>query len=361
MPINKGFLLQKKFVGACRQGPETASPKVANENLKVLDLFSGIGGFSLGLERTGGFETVAFCEIDPFCRRVLAKHWPGVPIHEDIRKVTGVQGTIDVICGGFPRQPWSLAGKRAGTEDDRNLWPEMWRLIAEFRPRWVIGENVPGFDDAAGLGLDNMLSDLEGLNYQVAPPFEIPACAVDAKHKRARLWIVGNARSCGQPGNDRRRTRKEPENGCEDVADGTRVQQGRQEQRPERERVRASGQSIDVADTQSKPIRAGLCPSKQAGNGHGRFSDRCSEAISDTEHGGRQGRDPQGKGPEAALPSYRWLPEPDVGRVAHGVPNRVGRLRALGNAVVPQIPERIGRAILMAEKHTSPNREEPEA
>ena len=113
--------------------------------LRVLDLFSGIGGFSLGLERTGGFETVAFCEIDPFCRQVLAKHWPDVPIHEDVRSLNGdAIGPVDVVCGGYPCQPFSLAGKRAGQEDDRHLWPEMYRIMDELRPAWFIGENVAG-------------------------------------------------------------------------------------------------------------------------------------------------------------------------------------------------------------------------
>lgn len=103
--------------------------------LRVLDLFSGIGGFSLGLERTGGFETVAFCEIDPYCRKVLKKHWPNVPCFEDVTKLKGedIDGPVDVITGGFPCQPFSHAGKRRGAEDDRHLWPEVDRLLDEFR------------------------------------------------------------------------------------------------------------------------------------------------------------------------------------------------------------------------------------
>ena len=131
--------------------------------LKVLDLFSGIGGFSLGLERAG-METVAFCEIEEYPRKVLAKHWPGVPIHKDIRKLDGTQyrGTVDVICGGFPCQPFSHAGKRGGKDDDRDLWPEMLRVIREVQPTWVIGENVAGF---INMELDRTLSDLEDEGY----------------------------------------------------------------------------------------------------------------------------------------------------------------------------------------------------
>jgi DNA (cytosine-5)-methyltransferase 1 len=116
--------------------------------MNVLDLFSGIGGFSLGLERTNGFKTIAFCEIDPFCRKVLAKHWPGIPIFDDITKLNrgdldGI-GEVDVICGGFPCQPVSCAGKRKGDRDERWLWPEFYRVVCLVKPRWVLVENVPG-------------------------------------------------------------------------------------------------------------------------------------------------------------------------------------------------------------------------
>lgn len=163
--------------------------------LRVLDLFSGIGGFSLGLERTGGFRTVAFCEIDPFCQRVLRKHWPDVPIYDDVRTFDGVE--CDVICGGFPCQPFSSAshGRRIGTEDDRFLWPEMLRLIREVRPRWVIGENVTHIDR---LALEQVVSDLETSGYEVAPPLEIPACAIGHDHWRSRYWFLGHANGNGK-------------------------------------------------------------------------------------------------------------------------------------------------------------------
>ncbi len=263
--------------------------------LRVLDLFSGIGGFSLGLERTGGFETVAFCEIDPYCRKVLAKHWPGVPIHEDVRTLEGnAVGYVDIITGGYPCQPFSVAGQRGGEADDRHLWPEMRRLVAAIRPTWVCGENVAGHID---MGLDQVLSDLESEGY-TCQPLVIPACGVDAPHRRERLWIL---------------------------AHNARVFPGRQDQRPQRERVRTGGQSIDVANTQ---------------DANGRRTDGQEYTGRRHSEAGRRG-----------FPGCRlqhWLPEPDVGRVAHGVPKRVDRLRALGNAVVPQVPEIIGRAILEA-------------
>lgn len=154
--------------------------------MRVLDLFSGVGGFSLGLERAG-MTTVAFCEIEPYCRAVLAKHWPGVPIHGDIRTFGGIP--CDVVTGGFPCQPFSVAGKQGGKGDDRYLWPEMLRVVEASRPAWVIGENVPGI---IRMELDHVLLDLERIGYR-AGVFVIPACAVGAPHRRNRVWIVAHA------------------------------------------------------------------------------------------------------------------------------------------------------------------------
>jgi DNA-cytosine methyltransferase len=162
--------------------------------MKVLDLFSGIGGFSLGLERAG-MSTVAMCEKDPYCRKILAKHWPDLTIHEDIRNLDGKRyaESIDLVCGGFPCQPFSVAGKRKGTNDDRHLWPEMLRVIKESRPRWVIGENVFGF---VNMALDDVQADLEREHYEVRK-FVLPAVAVDAKHRRDRIFVVGYAKHDG--------------------------------------------------------------------------------------------------------------------------------------------------------------------
>lgn len=155
--------------------------------LKMLDLFSGIGGFSLAASWTGGIETVAFCEIEPYCQKVLHKHWPDVPIYPDIKQLRGEDiGSVDIVCGGFPCQPFSCAGKQRGKEDDRYLWPEMFRVIQETKPTWVIGENVANF---VNMGLDDCFSDLEGQGYEVQP-FIIPACGVNAPHRRDRIWII---------------------------------------------------------------------------------------------------------------------------------------------------------------------------
>jgi len=154
-----------------------------------LDLFSGIGGFALAA-KWHGMETVAFCEIDPWAQRVLNKNFPGVPIHEDVKQLSGKQYEgIDLITGGYPCQPFSLSGERRGAEDDRHLWPEVRRITAEARPRWVLCENVIGH---VTLGLDEVLDDLESLGYTCAPPVVLPACAVGKWHRRDRVWIIAH-------------------------------------------------------------------------------------------------------------------------------------------------------------------------
>ena len=260
--------------------------------LTVLDLFSGIGGFSLGLERTGGFRTVAFCEIEPFPRRVLAKHWPDVPVFEDVRKLRGADvGAVDVICGGYPCQPFSYAGVRKGAADDRHLWPEYLRLINELRPTWVIGENVAGH---ITMGLDEVLSDLEGAGY-AARAFVIPAVAVNAPHRRDRVWIIGHANQDSKPTS----AKHDQASWLRGVATV-----------PNSERIGQQGQGRAVN------------PSHKA-------------------------QDRQGK---ANQPVYAmgWPDEPPVRGANDGVSGGLDqdRLKALGNAVVPQIPEIIGRAIL---------------
>jgi len=271
---------------------------------RVLDLFSGIGGFSLGLERTGGFKTAAFCEYEKFPQQVLAKHWPDVPIFPDVRTLKGsdIDGPIDVICGGYPCQPFSTAGQRRGKEDDRHLWPEFSRLVDELRPTWVIGENVAGH---ISMGLDDVLSDLEGQGY-ACRTFVIPACAVGASHRRDRVWTVAHASQLQRNGSGKNR------------------QQGKRQI----SEFGKHGCEVAMADADG----ARLQERAQAGNTGGK----------------RQGRDKRAER-RPDMPRAAWLPEPNVGRVANGVPRRVDRLKALGNAVVPQVVEMLGRAILEAE------------
>jgi len=171
------------------------------EKLRTLDLFSGIGGFSLGLDSTGYFETVAFCEIEEFPCKVLNKHWPEVPIYNDVRELSyeklQADGLIsrgrgiDVICGGYPCQPFSVAGRQKGEEDPRHLWPEYFRLVRELRPSYVIGENVGGH---IRLGLDSVLEDLDSENYTVRC-FSVEAASLGAPHRRERIFWIAMADS----------------------------------------------------------------------------------------------------------------------------------------------------------------------
>jgi DNA (cytosine-5)-methyltransferase 1 len=160
-----------------------------NDQPTHLDLFSGIGGFALAAE-WAGFKTIGFCEIDKFCQGVLKRHWPEVPIHENIKELRGgAYAGCTLLTGGFPCQPFSSAGKRRGKNDDRHLWPEMFRIIQEAKPSWVIGENVAGL---INMELEQAIIDLEGNGYEVQP-IVIPACAIGAVHRRDRVWIIANA------------------------------------------------------------------------------------------------------------------------------------------------------------------------
>ena len=286
--------------------------------MRVLDLFSGIGGFSLGLERAG-METVAFCESDEFCQKVLNKNWPDVPVHNDIKELDGKKydGAVELVCGGFPCQPFSVAGKRLGAKDDRSLWPEMFRVICEARAAWVIAENVPGI---IKMELDQVLSDLESGGYSTQA-FTVPACAVDAPHKRERVWVV--AHSHGQI--ESNGSVNENERSWKLVADSHQGQRN-----GENKKVRAGGNATDdggtnVADAASQRVERNRSTGTEIPHSStGPWVSRCD-----------------GSGGRAAI----WKPEPGVGRVADGIPRRVDRLRALGNAGVPQLAEEIGRLI----------------
>ena len=314
------------------------------EKLKVLDLFSGIGGFSLGLERTGGFETVAFCEIDKFCQKVLKKHWPDVPIHDDVGTLE-YDGPVDLICGGYPCQPFSTAGKRQGTEDDRHLWPAMFSLIQKHRPAWVIGENVAGH---VSMGLDDVLSDLGGETYECRA-FIIPACAVDAPHRRDRLWVLAHCDSLTSTvgGDDK-----------PNAGEGGRGRNNKGRGRGDDFRKSGACPDETLADAHSdKRCPDSREPLTRPNGGHNSVGGSENVADADSYHRlGRRGslqmgglRRPRENEKNDPTRRIEWPVEPPVGRVAHGIPRRVDRLRTLGNAVVPQIPEIIGRAILESE------------
>ena len=287
------------------------------KKLKILDLFSGIGGFSLGLEATGGFETSAFCDIDPYCRKVLQQHWPNVPIYEDIKKLKGTDiGTVDIITGGYPCQPFSVAGKQKGVEDKRHLWPDMFRIIKECKPTWVIGENVGGH---IKLGLDSVLQDLESEGYTVRA-FSISASSVGANHQRERVWTVGYS---------------EHSYAMEDTR-----QYGR--------RIESTWDTESIGSGTSEETQWTTNSNQINGSGEGAaLMGEATDTDSQRLHGlGTEHELREGKTKGTSSWERWWEFEPDVGRVVNGVPNRVDRIKALGNSLVPQIPFYIGQTIL---------------
>ncbi len=440
--------------------------------LKILDLFSGLGGFSLGLERTGNFETIAFCDNDKYSNLVLQKHWKGVKIYNDVKEITkeklesdGVE-LPDIITGGFPCQPFSVAGKQKGTSDDRHLWPEMFRIIQELKPRWVIGENVKGLVNLQdGMVFETVCTDLEGEGYEVRA-FNIPAAGVGAPHRRERIWIVAHAKRYNKTDKIRRSDEEErriqeehrqdnsssrltsgtssirqSNNGHEDMEDSRRtLQQGtelreknedevkegyanqhqrsgstsesdvanakgegtRENDERLRSRIsgisrgqRTSGTEEDVANAISRDVEAGRerqrgirkesqgqgtssdvtssgetvananingTERNQPEDGQGSRTQQSSEDVANTKSsdrydnevitgdGGSQTQEVFGNGSSISGESTWWHVEPDVGRVAHGVPGRVYRLKGLGNSIVPKIAEEIGKAIIEAER-----------
>ena len=280
--------------------------------MKILDLFSGIGGFSLGLERAG-FKTVAFCEIDKYCQEVLKKFW-NKKIYNDVKEITKQKLKSDgiefpeIITGGFPCQPFSIAGSRKGSNDSRHLWPEMFRIIKEFKPRWIIGENVRNIINIQdGMVFENVCTDLEGEGYEVWA-FNIPAAAVGAPHKRERIWIVANSR---------RSIRREQSTRNKESFGSRAHEKTKRSFNTSKIRGPSEGTKT-VANTS-----AGRCPPQE---------EQISTRGDSFKH------------------QSRWEVEPNVGRVADGLPGRIYRLRALGNSIVPQIAEEIGKAIMMAEQ-----------
>jgi DNA-cytosine methyltransferase len=403
--------------------------------LRHLDLFSGIGGFSLGLEATGGFETVAFCEIEEFPRKVLQKHWPYVKQYKDIKELTyeklKADGLvpIDIITGGYPCQPFSQAGRKRGESDPRHLWPEMFRIIKDLRPTWVVAENVSGH---IKLGLDSVLSDLALQDY-AARTFSLSASSVGANHKRERVWIVAHSerngdkhtlqgvngeekeiqRECGtnnssswkssgtdsvrqandgnventrrplqpraeQRGENENETRKEnadlaqrsSEASQSDVADTDKWKNNaRDESKPREEKQfelssNSSSERGAVADTENIRSVLSSYEKEREGNSSRRRKGKSegSSAVADAVEGDaqarrerqrevREGHQEEGIPGDASGSSENtwerwWTVEPDVGRVAHGIPDRVHRLKALGNSLIPPLPFYIGQSIL---------------
>jgi len=317
-----------------------------------LDLFSGIGGFALGLQRTGKFKTIAFCEYDEFCHRVLRKNFGNVPIIKDIKsfdteRFIHEHGRPFIITGGFPCQPFSQAGLRQGTEDEkgRDLWSEMHRVISSLKPQWVIGENVSGFATLP-MVFERTATDLEASGYQTVC-FNIPACATNLKHERQRLWIVAHAngnsqsndpnndskgkwlhdvphsnsfgwhevwnedRDTSESGNKKRETRQH-QRICGDVSNTNSI--GTQSWETRGQDAKDVGQSPRSEEQRRRSFEPRL---------GGKLSDGLSDRMDESEFG--------------------------VPRVTTEKQDRAARLKAIGNAVIPTIPEIIARAIIEAE------------
>ena len=350
--------------------------------LNHLDLFSGIGGFSLGLEATGGFETKAFCDIEEYPRQVLQKHWPHVKQYKDIKelnyerlKADGID-SIDIITGGYPCQPFSVAGLKKGEEDPRHLWPEYFRLIKECRPTWVIGENVPGH---IKLGLDTVIKDLESEDYSVRP-FSISAASVGANHQRERIWIVAYSERNYNFNEEQRVNGEEKKISREHREDNSTTGQS---SRTSTARTQSDShvvnsdsiRSLQHTETTKETSRRGTETSSMStsdvantnewkNNTRNESKPREEEQFkfspnSSSERGvvaNTNGEGSQRYGSEYELRKSQeerktswsrwWDIEPNVGRVAHGIPKRVDRLKGIGNSLIPQIPYYLGTVIL---------------
>lgn len=291
--------------------------------MRGLSLFSGIGGLDLAFEWAGG-EVAGMCEIEPYCRKILQKHWPDVPLYGDVKELRGEDiGAVDIIYGGFPCQPFSVAGKQKGRDDCRYLWPEFSRLVGEIRPRWVVGENVPGILHIAA---DDVCADLERQGYEVGI-FDFEAAAVGAPHRRERFFFVAHA-------------------GRELFTRGAVAGAFRGE--------RGTGAAFDTERPGGAPVpdadgKRQQQPQGGVEKGPGWISNGSKEIIAHADNAGREKQEHPGSAPpEHTAPDNlrEWGTEPGVGRVADGIPHRVDRLRALGNAVVPQQAYPIFRAIM---------------
>lgn len=293
--------------------------------LTHLSLFSGIGGIDIAAE-WAGFKTVCFVENNEYCQKVLRKHWPDVPIRSDIHDFHWREA-VKLITGGFPCQPVSFAGKRRGKEDDRWLWPEMLRVIKEVRPRWVVAENVAGL---IRMGIDDCISDLENIGY-TTEPYLIPACAVNAPHRRDRIFIVAHSKSerawgeCGEVGNKGWEASQEGREG---------IRQGNRKAGPSR--LTPTGGDVENTDisrnSQSRIQQSDLPPESSQDVADTKYSQTARQR----ENCGEIPPFAESEGLNIRSGTEWWAVEPNVGRVAYGIPSRVDRLRGLGNAVVPQ-------------------------
>ena len=293
--------------------------------LNIVDLFSGIGGFSLGLHNADKrFKTIAFAENDPFCQKVLKKNFGNTKIFNDIREVS-IDQPVFLVCGGFPCQGFSVAGRQRGTNDDRYLWGEMFDIIKQTKPRWVIAENVRGIVTTQdGLAFNIVHSDLESEGYEVQA-FNIPAIGKGAWHRRERIWFIANS-NAGLSS----RTTDEIQTGWNTAANGSKITSNSNSRlRGRRRTIGSSGdqQDRELPVTQEKSeCETQDFRSKTIG---------CDVVPGETENW--------------------WQTQSKLCGVPNGISyeldkDRVRRIKALGNAIVPQIIETIGKAIIKSEE-----------
>jgi DNA (cytosine-5)-methyltransferase 1 len=309
---------------------------------KHLSLFNGIGGFQLAA-KWAGWENIAHVEIDEWCNKVTAKNFPKSECHTDIYEFNGEKynGTIDIISGGFPCQPFSNAGKRQGEKDNRFLWFEMLRVIREIQPTWVVAENVSGLVSMEnGKTLEKIFISLENEGYTVEP-FIIPASAVGAWHKRERIWITAYTNSVGRE-NEQKENRKPVRNG---KRNGEIKEQSRNQQQcriSESSALRNLANSEEINDRKCKhqSIKRQTQKPGESNNGNA-VTTNCDNS------GCEKQREQITNETEYFAPKCGswWKTEPGVGRVVDGLPNRVDRIKGLGNAIVPQVAYEIFAAI----------------
>jgi len=378
--------------------------------LNHVDLCSGIGGFALGFEWAGLSRPILFCDIEPWSRQILKKHWPDVPICEDVKEIAAdpdrfIPGRVDILTAGYPCQPFSVAGNQRGTEDPRHIYPYISRIVARKRPTWCVFENVYGH---VSLGLDEVLNDLEGQGYSIRP-FIVPASAVNAPHKRDRLWIIARVGNTKHDGSSASKIEGSNRKDAERTSEGsikTKQSEGTSRSRNDEAMAYTDGKGLQGHDEfETKQTRTSPGQSKEGvmantsviglqEHGHGTTtqSGEGGKTMADTDGKRQQGswlhgrpkHQTQNKDWQADRANNSsqgnaqfWLSEPSVGRVADGISSRVGRfgehegwekepegmtrvavgvpdrvskLRGLGNAIVPQIAQKIGETILKLEK-----------